>query len=335
MARIVIVTPAGAGSRNGNRHTALRWAGFLRHAGHRVSVSVSWEGKPCDLLVALHARRSHDSIARYRRDHPGGALCVVLTGTDLYRDLPASREARRSLELADRLIVLQDEALRRLSPRMRRKARVVYQSAAPAARRRPPAGDFRLAVVGHLREEKDPFRAAQALALLPRALPLEVVHIGAVLAPGMEREAYRRMREEPRYRWLGGLPHARALGWLARSHLLVVSSRMEGGANVIAEAARIGTPVLASRVAGNIGMLGRGYPGYFALGDAHALARLMARAYEDRAFYRTLRRALAARRALFSPSAECSALLGALRGMLRSNSSTLARAGSLDQSNSP
>lgn len=335
MARIVIVTPAGAGTRNGNRHTALRWAAFLRRAGHRVSVSVTWDGRPCDLLLALHARRSHDSIARYRRDHPGGALCVVLTGTDLYRDLPASREARRSLEFANRLIVLQDEALRRLSPRLRHKARVVYQSAAPSLRRKPPTRVFRVAIIGHLREEKDPFRAAAALERLPRDLPVELVHLGAALAPGMEREARRRMRQEPRYRWLGGVPHARALGWLARSHALVVSSTMEGGANVVAEAARIGTPVLASRVAGNIGMLGRGYPGYFALGSERALARLMARAYGDRVFYRALRRALAARRALFSPSAERSALFGALRGMLRSNSRTLARAGSLDQSNSP
>jgi putative glycosyltransferase (TIGR04348 family) len=317
MARIAIVTPAGAGTRNGNRHTALRWAAFLRRAGHRVSVSVAWDGRPCDLLLALHARRSHDSIARYRRDHPGGALCVVLTGTDLYRDLPASREARRSLEFANRLIVLQDEALRRLSPRLRRKARVVYQSAAPTLRRKPPTRVFRVAIIGHLREEKDPFRAAAALERLPRDLPVELVHLGAALAPGMEPEARRRMRQEPRYRWLGGVPHARALGWLARSHLLVVSSRMEGGANVIAEAARLGTPVLASRVEGNVGMLGRDYPGYFPLGDEHALARRIARAQADRGFYRRLQRALARRRHRFAPAAERAALAAALRGLMR------------------
>ncbi len=335
MARIAIVTPAGAGTRNGNRHTALRWAAQLRRAGHRVSVAVQWDGKPCALLLALHARRSYESVARYRRAYPQGPLCVVLTGTDLYRDLPGSREARRSLELADRLIVLQEEALGRLAPRLRRKVRVVYQSAAPRARRAPAARVFRVAVIGHLRQEKDPFRAAAALERLPRGWPLEVVHLGAALSPGMEREALRRMQREPRYRWLGGVPHSHALGWLARSHLLVVSSLMEGGANVIAEAARIGTPVLASRVPGNVGMLGRDYPGYFTLGDEHALARLMARAREDGAFYRRLERALAARRGRFSPSAERAALSGALRGMLRSNSRTLARAAAPDQSSSP
>jgi putative glycosyltransferase (TIGR04348 family) len=335
MARIAIVTPAGAGARNGNRHTALRWAAMLRAAGHNVSVAQAWNGKRCDLLLALHARRSHDSIARFRRAHPDGPLCVVLSGTDLYRDLPASRAARRSLELADRIIVLQEAALRRLAPRLRSKARVVYQSSDTRARRAPPARVFRVAVIGHLREEKDPFRAAAALEHVSREVPLEVVHLGAALSSAMEREARRRMHREPRYRWLGGVPHPRALAWLARSHVLVVSSRMEGGANVISEAARLGVPVLASRVEGNVGMLGRGYPGYYRLGDARALARLMARAYGDRVFYRALRRALAARRALFSPSAERSALFGALRGMLRSNSRTLARAGALDQSNSP
>lgn len=335
MARIAIVTPAGAGARNGNRHTALRWAAFLRASGHRVSVAVDWNGQACDLMIALHARHSHDSIARFRRAHPRGALCVVLTGTDLYRDLPASRAARRSLELADRIIVLQDEALRRLVPRLRRKARVVYQSARVRARRAPPARVFRIAVIGHLRGEKDPFRAAEALAQLPADAPFEVVHLGAALSPAMDREARRRMRREPRYRWLGGLPHPRALAWLARSHLLVVSSRMEGGANVIAEAARVGVPVLASRVAGNVGMLGRGYPGYFPLGDEGALARLMLRARQDRAFYRALGRSTAARRFRFAPSAERSALSGALRGMLRSSSRTLSRASLLAQSKSP
>jgi glycosyltransferase involved in cell wall biosynthesis len=192
----------------------------------------------------------------------------------------------------------------------------VDPSAAPRARRKPPAGVFRVAGVGHLREEKDPFRAAAALAYLPDEPAIEVIHVGAAIELEMAREARRRMRDEPRYRWLGGLPHGRALAWLARSHLLVVSSRMEGGANVIAEAARLGTPVLASSVPGNIGMLGRGYPGYFPLGDERSLARLMARAAREPAFYRRLRRTLAARRQLFAPAAERAALVDALRSLM-------------------
>jgi len=317
MAKIAIVTPARAGSRTGNRHTAARWATMLRGAGHRVTVLTQWQGERCDLLVALHAKRSHASVLRYRTAQPSGPLAVVLTGTDLYRDLPASAEARRSLELAGRIIVLQDEAPRQLEPRLRRKTCVVYQSANPSVRHEPPPRRLRVAVIGHLREEKDAFRAVAALALLPPDADVEVVQLGAALAPGMRREATRWMAREPRYRWLGSVPHARALAWLAKSHLLVVSSRMEGGANVIAEAARIGTPVLASRVPGNVGMLGRDYAGYFPLGDERALAKLLQRAASEPDYRPRLRRALRARRKLFAPGAERAALLRALSPLLK------------------
>src|SRR5436190_2533188 len=103
MARLFIVTPAGAGLRNGNRHTALRWATLLRSAGHRVSIDVAWNDQPCDALIALHARRSHESIARFSTTKK--PLIVTLTGTDLYRDLPDSAEARKSLELAHRVTI--------------------------------------------------------------------------------------------------------------------------------------------------------------------------------------------------------------------------------------
>jgi putative glycosyltransferase (TIGR04348 family) len=306
MAKISIVTPARPGARNGNRHTAQRWAGFLREAGHRVSVMVQWDGKPCNLLLALHARRSHPSILAYRQRHPDSPLVVTLTGTDLYRDLPASREARHSLRLADRVIVLQEDAIRFLNPGIRKKTHVVYQSASPSVRHAPPKGGFRVAVVGHLREEKDPFRTALAISHLTR--DLEVVQVGGALSPRMKHEAERFAKRDTRYRWLGGRTHPQTLAWIARSHLLVVSSIMEGGANVIAEAARIGTPVLASRVSGNVGMLGKTYPGYFPLFDEHKLAKLIERAASDPDFYRKLKRAMAARRARFAPAAESRAL---------------------------
>ena len=302
MARISIVTPARAGARNGNRHTAQRWAGFLRQLGHGVSVSTAWNGKPCDLMIALHARRSHASVVEYRKRFPGKPLVVVLTGTDLYRDLPASREAKELLRLADRIVVLQSDAKRILGKTLRGKTRIVYQSADPAIRRSPPKGVFRVAVVGHLREEKDPFRTALALPFLVQ--DLEVVQVGDALSPGMADEAGKLMKRVRRYRRIGGRTHAQSLGWIARSHLLVVSSVMEGGANVISEAARIGTPVLASRVSGNVGMLGRKYPGYFPLHDERKLAKLIERAFSEPSYYRALQRSLAKRRSLFAPAAE-------------------------------
>ena len=196
MAHIAIVTPARAGARNGNRHTAQRWAGFLRALGHRVSVGTQWDGKPCDLLLALHARRSHASVLAYRMKFPRGPLVVVLTGTDLYKDLPASREARESLELANRIVVLQSEAKYELTKKLRSKTRIVYQSAKPAVRHAPPSGRFRVAVVGHLREVKDPFRAALALAHVTENI--EVVQIGDALSPEYARQAKALMRRDSR-----------------------------------------------------------------------------------------------------------------------------------------
>jgi putative glycosyltransferase (TIGR04348 family) len=240
---------------------------------------------------------------------------VALTGTDLYRDIRRYADARRSLEMATRLAVLQAEGLRELRPALRLRTRVVYQSSDVRLRHAPVRSRFRITVVGHLRSEKDPFRAVRALRHLDRAAPVEVVQVGGALEPRMRAEARHWLKREPRYRWVGSQSHGRAMRWLASSHVLVVSSVMEGGANVICEAARIGVPVLASRVPGNVGMLGRNYPGYFPLFDDRALARLIERCRTDAAFYRRLRDAVRRRRALFAPPSERAALRQLLRGL--------------------
>jgi putative glycosyltransferase (TIGR04348 family) len=301
--KIALVTPARPGTRSGNRHTALRWAAFLRKAGHRVTVSTEWRGEAADAMLALHARRSHSSIRNF-----GGSRIVALTGTDVYRDIHQSAEARESLELADRLIVLQPKAAEELPPRLRRKVRVVVQSSSTRLRHRPVGKAFRVCVIGHLREEKDPLRTLLALKFVPLDIPLEVVHLGAALDPVLAPRA-----EDPRYRWLGSVPHARALKWLASSHAMVISSRMEGGANVVSEAIRIGVPVLASRISGNVGLLGARYPGYFPVENERALGRLIVRAATDRVFYRNLKTAIRKLRPRVSPLSEARALLAVIR----------------------
>src|SRR5262245_48949878 len=178
--RISIVMPQAASTRTGNRHTAQRYGAFLRGAGHRVRIATAWDGRDCDLLIALHARKSHESLARFRARFPDRPAILVLTGTDLYRDIRTDASSQVSLNLATRIVVLQDEGRRELPPPVRRKVRVIYQSA-QAERRAQPVRRFRICVIGHLRDEKDPFRTALALRHLPRAIAVDVVHLGEAL----------------------------------------------------------------------------------------------------------------------------------------------------------
>lgn len=299
---IALVTPYLPASRNGNAHTAVRYARFLRRAGHRVVLDTDWRDTPADALLALHARRVHPAIARYAAAHPARPLVLVLTGTDLYRDIRVDAAARRSLDLAQRLVLLQPRGLDELAGAQRDKAVVIEQSAPAYRSGRRPAGHFAVAVVAHLRDEKDPFLTAQAVALLPAHSRIRVRHAGGELQPGLAATA--RRLEGPRWRWLGPLEHGPARRLIADAHLLVLSSRMEGGANVIVEAVMADTPVLASDIPGNRGMLGEDYVGYFPPGDAAALAGLLARAESDPAFYARLATQCAARRPLFEPARE-------------------------------
>jgi putative glycosyltransferase (TIGR04348 family) len=279
--QIVIVTPARPGSRHGNRNTAERWATHMRALGHTIKITETWTGEDCDTLIALHARRSHASIKAWKAAYPGRPLVLVLTGTDLYRDIRSDDGARESLRLADRMVVLQREGLSELGPALRKKTCVIHQSVRAVRRQALPRSYCLITVIGHLREEKDPFRAAVALARLPAEKAIRVVHLGKAMSPDFAREARALMRSEPRYRWLGELDHAGAMRWLSRSHAMVISSRMEGGAHVVSEAIAIGVPVIASAIAGNTGLLGKRYPALFPVGNDVALSRLLVRTSAD------------------------------------------------------
>jgi putative glycosyltransferase (TIGR04348 family) len=312
---VCIVTPASRETNSGNWHTAARWARFLR-PGHRVRVQQQWDGEPCDLLIALHARRSADSIAAYRDAYPCGALAVVLTGTDLYRDLPRSREAQRSLALADRLVVLQELGVQSVPAQYRSKTTVIFQSARALKRGVRRRRTFDVAVVGHLREEKDPRLAMHVALCLPAESPVRILHAGAALDARYAAAARRTEARTPRYRWIEELSRSRARQLMRHAALLFHPSRIEGGAQVVLEAIRSGTPVIVSDADGNLGMVGRDYPGVFPVGAVRAATKLIERASTDRAFLRRLASACRARAWLFDPKVESAAVRDLVRGLL-------------------
>jgi putative glycosyltransferase (TIGR04348 family) len=312
---VCIVTPGTRNANNGNWRTAVRWAELLRDR-YRIIVQTAWDGTAADALIALHARRSAASIAAFRSGGRNRGLAVVLTGTDLYRDLPGSVEAVRSLDAADHIVVLQEDAPRLLATPWRRKTRVIFQSARMLARRRKPDGRLSCVMVGHLREEKDPGTLFRALARIPIELAVSVRHIGAPLDRELENAAREMQRRDPRYRYVGALPRGLTRAAIGAAHVLIHPSSVEGGANVIVEAVTAGTAVIASRISGNVGMLGREYPGYFDVGDESGLALRLVQAARDPRYLRELSAACARRRALFAPAAERRALLSLVGALL-------------------
>ena len=300
---IVIVTPALAAANNGNWQTAQRWARMLQ-SDYAVRLTERWAGGNEALMIALHARRSADSVAAWRLAHPVRPLALVLTGTDLYRDIATDVAAQTSLQLADRLVVLNQLGLRQLPAALRAKGLVCLQSSSARSRRIKTSRHLRALMVGHLRDEKSPQTFFDAARLLADRNDILFDHIGADLDPALGAEARALDIDNPRYRWLGALPHGATRARIQAAHVLVHASRMEGGAHVVIEAVVSGTPVIASRIAGNIGLLGADYAGYFEWGDAGALASLLQRACDDAAMLPALQAQCNARVPLFSPAHE-------------------------------
>ena len=310
--RVVIVSPALADANNGNWQTARRWQQLL--SAHSARIVRQWpdaQADDDDVMLALHARRSADSVQAWHARHGQRGLGVVLTGTDLYRDIAQDLLAQRSLSLAHSLVVLQGLGVRSLPSAYQAKARVIFQSTSTRQTLPKTSRHLRVVMVGHLREEKDPLTLMAAARLLPPDAGVFIDHIGAALDPALGQAAQATQTQCPHYRWLGAVPHTQTLQRIQRAHLLVHCSRMEGGAHVLMEAMCSGTPVLASRIDGNVGLLGEDYAGYFEPGDAPALAhflRACRTAPNGHSLVSHLRHQCALRAPLFEPQAERAAL---------------------------
>ncbi|MFN0184201.1 MAG: selenoneine biosynthesis selenosugar synthase SenB, partial [Aquabacterium sp.] len=283
---------------------------------YRVQISGSWSAGDQAAMLALHARRSALSVQAWRAAHPNRPLAVVLTGTDLYDDIGHDAQAQQSLELADRLVVLQPLGVRVLPTRLQHKAVVCIQSSRARQTAPKTSRHLRALMVGHLRAVKSPETWFDTARALRHRSDILLDHIGDALDPALGDAARRCMADCPNYRWLGALPHAATRRRIQQAHVLVHASRMEGGAHVVIEAVTSGTPVLASRIDGNLGLLGEGYSGVFDCGDSTTVATLLQRCRDDPAMLPTLAAQCALRAPLFTPAHEQGTLLTLMRSML-------------------
>lgn len=286
---------------------------------HRTRIVRAWpDGDAAtrdDAMIALHAVRSLASIRKWADLRGGHGLAVVMTGTDLYGLDGMDPRSREALSLAQQIVVLQELGTNGLPAAARAKSRVIFQSTPKRSTLTKPHTRLRAVMVGHLRDMKSPETLFDAALQLRSERDIFIDHIGEALDPELGARARATAREAPNYRWLGGLPHEEVRRKIQRAHLLVHASRAEGGAHVILEAVRSGTPVLASNVEGNVGMLGADYFGYFNHGSAAQLALMLIACRDELhrtqsgALMRRLREQCQARSGLFDPAREKAAVL--------------------------
>ena len=319
--KIQIVTPDAATGTKGNSVTAKRWARVCNRLGHRTQIRRASELRldwNADLLVALHAVKTFEAVRAFRERFAERSIVVLLTGTDIYSGGASwKRKADQTIEIADRLVTLQDATKSALPAKLRRKTTVVYQAVDHVPKKSITGLKrvFEVCVVGHLRKEKDPFRVALAAGMLPPESRIQVNHYGEALSETFQRKAQSLSESEPRYKWFGHVPRWKALQRIARCRLLVQPSRSEGGASTISEAIAFGTPIIASRIPGNVGILGKNYPGLFECGKTRQLSDMLWRFETNERFRSKLTNAVGSLKERVSPKTEERAIRKLLAGL--------------------
>lgn len=304
----LLVNPASSYTKKGNHVTSERWVKHLENLGHSVTVIPSYSGEEAEAVISLHAKKSAESIERFKKDYPDRPLVLALTGTDLYRDLDSSKKAQKSLDLADHFIVLQPKALDKLPEECRDKTHVIYQSLdnVPETGARPISADpddFIVLTIAHIREVKDPLRVAYAVRELPQTSSVKAYLLGGVLEENLGDKASEEAETNDRFNLLGENDRRYTLQLLKGADLMVIPSKLEGGANVVTEAIACGTPILASDIDGNRGLLGD-YSGYFPVGNEKRLRQKILRCEQDDDYYGNLMEQIRSLKSLADPDRE-------------------------------
>lgn len=309
MTDVLIHSPFPRQDSQGNSATADRLKNLLQGEGLSVQMEEEWfSGCEARCLVALNARRSVGAVEEFRDAYPDGRVVIVLTGTDINH--PDARdensETYRSMRDADALVVLHEASLGSVPSAFHPKCQIIYPSVfLPSGVIREPRDDgvFEVVMAGNVRAEKNLPVVVDACRLLPEDLNVVVRVYGD--AEGELAQMLMAATASPLpFQWKGKLSHRDMMDRLAQADLLLNSSTQEGGANAVCEAVSMGLPVLASRISGNMGMLGDDYLGYFGSDDARELADQLLRCATVFPFYKRLGEAVEQRAPLFLTEVE-------------------------------
>ena len=307
---ILITSAYPLSSPKGNSITAKRISTLLSQAGHTADAINTDMPPPADVMIALHATKTLAASKRFKVESPNGKLIIYLTGTDLYREQANNNlEFTEALILADALVVGQNASLKSIPADYQSKSHFVPASVLlPPLKKVPPPPSPSLALIGHLRPVKNPFLINMALKELD-ALKLDVFTLGAALEPSMLANVKTWQLADPRFHWLDDIPYAETLSWIQQVDFTLNTSHSEGGSNAVAESIVLGTPVLASKIEGNIGMLGDDYLGYFEPNNPSSLVKLIRRSITNSSFHQTLLQQITELQKNFLPEKEIEAWL--------------------------
>jgi glycosyltransferase involved in cell wall biosynthesis len=301
-------------SPKGNSITAKRIAKLLTQAGHAAQAINTDMPPPADAMISLHATKTLAASKRFKVHSPNAKLIIYLTGTDLYREQTNNNpEFQEALILADVLVVGQRASLASIPADFQDKSHFVPASVLlPSLKKVSPPPSPSLALIGHLRPVKNPFLMNIALVELVE-LKLDAFTLGAALEPSMLADAEAWQLADSRFHWLDDVPYTEALSWIEQVDFTLNTSHSEGGSNSVAESIVLGTPVLASKIEGNVGMLGDDYLGYFEPNNASSLARLIQRSITDHSFHKKLLQQIAELQENFLPEKEVAGWLKLLQ----------------------
>ena len=261
--RICVASPYPLSDLKGNSVTTCRIVELLNELGYLARGSHGFDGDPTDVLISLHSHKGAPAVDEFQRQFPEGKVIVLITGTDLYDDLPQGR-GMTTLHQADAIAIPYREARGGVLQEFDDQIHVVPSSLViPEIEAKPEPDQFLITIVGHLRPVKRSFLTVEAVAAHPEWENVTVRQLGEALDQESLKTACDWEEKDRRYQWLGALPREESLALCARSSLTVNSSLSEAAPNALLEAMTLGVPILSSKIEGNIGLLGEDYPGYF------------------------------------------------------------------------